>query len=705
MNLDRKIFTTNVGGEELKIEVSKIASQTNAAAIGTYGGTAVLVTAVMDRKDREVDYMPLSVDYEEKFYAGGKILGSRYVRREGRAPESSILSGRLIDRIIRPLFDSRIRRGIQVVSTVLSYDDENDPDFVSVVTASVVLAISNIPWNGPVAGLRIAKLKGDAKIYMNPKNSFIKENHDKLEFDTFVAGPKGRISMVELSGYEAEKKNIVSAYREAIAEFDKIVTFQEGIIGSIGKPKDVFEFRKPAEKLVSAVKEFLGGRIEGAVFSADKSAYRQLGDELAAHLKANEFIAQDVKDAQAIYGEELDKLLHREVLTKERRPDGRKLGEVRELHAEVALLPRTHGSALFIRGQTQALAVTTLASPGSEQVVETIEFSGKKKFMLHYNFPAFSVGETGPFRGPARRDIGHGALAEKAILPLVPKSDVFPYTVRVVSEILSSNGSSSMATVCATSLSLMDAGVPLKSPAAGIAMGLIVDEETLMSDSPTYKVLTDIQGLEDHYGDMDFKVAGTKDGVTAIQMDVKLYGVTVEILEAAFADAEKARLHILDFTNKTLSAPRPELSRYAPRILTIAIDPTRIGEVIGTGGKIINGIIEMTGATSIDIEEDGRVFVTAMKVEQAEAAVAQINAILKEYQIGEIIEGKVVKLLDFGAIVEFGGHDGMIHVSELREGFVKKVDDVVKLGDVVKAKIVKIDNGKIGLSLKQLPKA
>ena len=704
MNLERKIFKTNVGGEELSIEVSKIAGQANAAVFGTYGGTTVLVTVVMEREDRDVDYLPLTVDYEEKFYAAGKILGSRFARREGKAPESSILSGRLIDRAIRPLFDKRIRRNIQVVATVLSYDEENDPDFVSLVSASTALGISNVPWNGPIAGLRVFRTKDNPQTVINPKNSFIKTNAASIEFDSFVAGPKGRINMIELGGYEAKKENVISAYREAVAEFEKIIIFQEGIIESIGKTKEVMEFKGPGEKLIGAVNAYVSGRVEKAVFGVEKAAIYRLGDELVEHLKTEGFEEDDLVAARAVYEEELDKLVHREILKNNRRPDGRKLDEVRELHSEVGILPRTHGSALFIRGTTQALAVTTLAAPGSEQTIETIEFSGKKRFMLHYNFPPYSVGEPGRMGAPGRRDIGHGALAEKAILPLIPKTGEFPYTVRVVSEILSSNGSSSMATVCATSLSLMDAGVPIKSPAAGIAMGLIVEEETLMSKNPTYKILTDIQGPEDHYGDMDFKVAGTKDGVNAIQMDVKLYGVTVEMLEMGLKDAEKARLKILDFTNGVLSAPRADISKYAPRIFTIKIDPERIGEVIGSGGKVINGIIAKTGAISIDIEEDGKVYVAGPNTEIAQKAVDEINAVLKEYAVGEIIEGKVVKILEFGAIVEFGGRDGMIHVSELKDGFVKKVDEVVKVGDFVRAKIIKAENGKIGLSLKQIAK-
>lgn len=702
IDLNRKKFTTKVGGEDLIIEVSNIASQANGSVIATYGGTTVLATAVMSKKDKDVDYMPLAVDYEEKFYAAGKIIGSRFVRREGRPSESAILSGRLIDRTIRPLFDSRIRKEMQVVATVLSYDEEHDPDFVALMAVSSALAISDLPWNGPVAGLRIAKMRNSDEIVINPKNSVIKAPEADVEFDAFISGLKGRINMVELGGSEAKKENVLKAYKKAIEEFENLIDFQNKIVKEVGKTKVTIEFKTPSEELKKAVEEFIADKLESAVFNPEKGAIYALHDALRLHLAELEFDSKSIMHAGSLYDEAVDRLLHKEVLEKGRRPDGRRIDQVRDLHSEVGVLPRTHGSAIFVRGNTQALAVTTLASPGSEQIIETMEQNTKKRFMLHYNFPPYSVGEARSFRGPGRRDIGHGALAEKAILPLLPKSDVFPYTVRVVSEILSSNGSSSMATVSATSLSLMDAGVPLKSPAAGIAMGVIIDESTFKSDKMVYKVLTDIQGAEDHHGDMDFKVAGTKDGINAIQMDVKVSGVNLDILSDAMDAAEKARLHILESTNKVLGAPRTELSKYAPRVLIFNIEPSRIGELIGPGGKVINGIIQKTGATAIDIEEDGKVFITASKVEVAEAALAEIKAIFKEFKVGEIVEGPVVRILEFGAIVDLGaGKDGMVHVSELKDGFVKNVNDVVKVGDVLKVKIIKIDGGKIGLSLKQ----
>ncbi|MBI2013424.1 MAG: polyribonucleotide nucleotidyltransferase [Candidatus Colwellbacteria bacterium] len=698
MDLNRKVYKTTIAGEEVKLEVSNLAGQANAAVLGTYGQTAVLVTAVMDKHDRDgIDFMPLSVDFEEKFYAAGKILGSRFVRREGKPSDAAILSGRLIDRTIRPLFDDRIRRSIQIVVTVLSYDGENDPDFIALLSTSAALTLSDIPWNGPVAGVRVAKTRTGEPV-INPKNSYITENSDKLEFDSFVSGPKKRINMIELAGDNAEDVNVLKAYEAALKECEKLIEFQQKFAKD-GKTKAELGKQEFDAALIAEVDKFLKDKLDKAFFNKEKAAIYRLKDDLIAYIKE---LKLDVTQAGHIYESKLNDVLHSGVLDNNKRPDGRALDEVRDLHSEVGLLPRTHGSALFIRGNTQALAVTTIGPPGAEQIIETMEEQRKRKFLLHYNFPKYSVGETGSFRGPGRRDIGHGALAEKAILPVLPDKDAFPYTIRVVSEILSSNGSSSMATTCATSLSLMDAGVPIKNAVAGIAIGLVVDEKTLSTDKPRYKILTDIQGPEDHYGDMDFKVAGTKDGINAVQMDVKFGGLTLQIIKDALASAEAARTKILGVMNKCISKPRAELSPYAPRVLRLKIDPARIGEVIGSGGKIINGIIESTGATAIDIEDDGTVFVSGDSVEAAERAVAEIESILKELEVGEIITGKVIKILEFGAIVDLGGgKDGMIHVSELKDGFVKSVHDVVKVGDEVTAKVVRVENGKVGLSLKQ----
>ncbi len=692
-DLSRKKYTLEVAGREMSLEVSKIGEQANAAVIGTYGDTQVLVTVVMGKEDKEIDFMPLTVDYEEKFYAAGKIMGGKMMRREGKAPDGAVLSGRLVDRTIRPLFDHRIRRDIHVVVTTLSYDEENGLDLISLITASAAIAISDIPWNGPVAGVKVAKIGNE--FVVNP--SVIQLNGESIEFETFIAGVNGRVNMIELDGDDAKEKDIVNAFKIASGEIEKIVEWQKKIIKEIGKPKTDIALFKPDEALEKAVKEFLNGKLETALYVEEKIERQDNIENLRADMLTHLVSIELDKPIHAnyIFDNEIDEVVHKNVIESDKRPDGRALDEIRDLYAEVGTLRRAHGSALFTRGNTQALVVTTLGAPGDAQRIETVENRGEKRFMLHYNFPRYSVGETGSFRGPGRRDIGHGALAEKTIKPLIPKKEDFPYTIRVVSEILSSNGSSSMATVCGASLSLMDAGVPIKKPAAGIAMGL-------MTHGEKFKVLTDIQGPEDHYGDMDLKVAGTKDGVNAIQMDVKIEGVTFEILEKALEQAKKARLEILGFVDKVLDKPREELSQFAPRILTTSIDPSRIGEVIGPGGKVINGIRMKTGVASIDIDDDGKIFISGDMV-SAEAALKEINLIVKGFEVGDIVEGPIVRILDFGAIVDLGGgKDGMIHVSELKDGFVKNVQDVVKIGDEVTAKVIKSEAGKIGLSLRQV---
>lgn len=698
MSIQKQQFSTEVGGKTLVLEFSPLADQTNGAVLVKYGETAVLVSIVMSEEESSVDYMPLKVDYEERFYAAGKIIGSRFIRREGRPSEEAILSGRLVDRVIRPLFDSRIRREIQVVVTVLSYDEENDPDFLGLIGSSIALGISDVPWNGPAAGVRVAKIKDDFKI--NPDNSLMQQ--EGLAFETFVAGVENKINMIELGGNEALEEEIIKAFEIAQKEINKLVNFQKEIIEKIGRSKAsvaLFEFD---EKLKSAVSEFLTNRLEKAIYNnQNKDDYHsklsKLKEELFSQLR-EKFEDPDLKSADLLFEKEIDKIVHKNILEKELRPDGRRLDEIRELKGEVGIFSRTHGSAIFFRGGTHALAITTLAPPGAEQIIETMEVSTKRRFMLHYNFPPYSVGEIGSFRGPGRREIGHGALAEKAIRPLIPSIEKFPYTIRVVSEILASNGSSSMATVCASSLSLMDAGVPIKKAAAGIAMGL------MLGSDGNYKILTDIQGPEDHHGDMDFKVAGTNSGVNAIQMDVKVEGITLEIIEKALAQARQARLQILKFMDGILAKPRPNLSPYVPIILSCEVNPERIGDIIGSGGKTIKNLIKKFELVDISIEENGRIFVSAHKKENAAAALEEIKFLTREFRVGEIVEGEVVKILDFGAIVDLGGgQSGMIHISELKNGFVKNIEDVVKKGDVVRAKIIKIDEeGHIGLSLKQL---
>ncbi len=699
--LQKKQFSIEVAGKTLTIETSALAEQANAAVIAKYGETVVLATAVMTHKEANTDYLPLKVDYEEKFYAAGKIIGSRYVRREGRSSEEAILAGRLVDRTIRPLFNDRIRHEIQVVVTVLQIDEENDPEFVGLLGASTALLISDIPWKGPVAGVRVAQVGSEFRI--NPDNSYIAANPPA--FDAFVSGSKDRINMLELGGLDAEEKDIVHGFELAQKEINALAEFQEKIRKEIGKEKAAVATAEPDEALKAAVAEFLKDKLDAAFFrplkAEQSSAIGALKTELFLHLREtreDKGTAVDWKAADFLYEDAINNIVHREILANERRSDGRKLDELRALDGEVKLFSRTHGSALFVRGNTQALAVTTLAAPGAEQLIETMETNGKRRFMLHYNFPPFSVGEVGTFRGPGRREIGHGNLARKSLERLIPTKEEFPYTIRVVSEIMSSNGSSSMATVCASALSLMDAGVPLKKPAAGIAMGL------MMKDVNEYKVLTDIQGPEDHHGDMDCKVAGTADGVTGMQMDVKVDGLTIEILEKTMAQARKARLEILEVINRVLPKHREELSPFVPKIRTLIIPTDKIGAVIGPGGKVINGLIEKYGLAGIDIDEDGGVFISGMDLEKVDAAVAEIKGITREFKVGEVVEGSIIKIIEVGAIVDLGGgKDGMIHISELKNGFVKTVDEVVKVGDFVRAKIIRVsDDGRIGLSLKQM---
>jgi len=702
--LERKQFSIDVGGRALILEISSMAEQTNAAVLAHYGETSVLVTVVMGDKDTSLDYLPLKVDYEEKFYAAGKIIGSRFIRRETRPSEDAVLTGRLVDRSIRPLFDKHIRREIQVVVTVLEYDEENDPDFLGLIATSTALGISDVPWNGPVAGVRVSRI--GKEILINPLNSEMRK--EGFSYETFVAGTKGLINMIELSGEEPTENEVLEGFAAAQKEIDRLIDFQNKIISEVGKNKADVALAEIDPLIRRAVEEFLAPRLFEAVYQKEKKLYVEkigtLKEELAAFVKES-FGDSASSQAQVVFDEAIDKLVHQKIIYEEKRPDGRGLNDIRELNAEVGLFGRTHGSAIFMRGNTQALAITTLASPGQAQLVETMELTAKRRFLLHYNFPPYSVHEIGSFRGPGRREIGHGALAEKALRAMMPSEEEFPYTIRVVSEILSSNGSSSMATVCAASLSLMDAGVPIKKPVAGIAMGLMLDEQSIASNSkPAYKILTDIQGPEDHHGDMDLKVAGTEEGVTAIQMDVKVAGLNISILKEALYEAREARLKILKFMKSVLPTPRPELSPRAPKIATLAIPQDKIGIVIGPGGKMINSLIKKYELESIDIEEDGRVYIAAKTMEVALRAADEIKGIVRTYKVGDTVEGNITKLLDFGAIVDLGGgRDGMIHVSELKDGYVKNPSDVLRVGDFVRAKVIRVDeDGRIGLSLKQL---
>ena len=692
-------FKLNIGNRDLTVEVHNLAEQASGSCLVRYGDTVVLATAVMSDQEREgIDFFPLTVEYEERFYAAGKILGSRFMRREGRPSDEAILSARAIDRTIRPRFPKGFRKEVQVVITCLSWDASNDPDIIGYLGASLALSISNIPWSGPIASLRIGRIEN--QFVLNP----VYEEREKGDLDLVLAAinqnGKLLINMIEMEGEEIDEKVILEAYSFAKPHLEKLIDFQKEIAKKIGKEKAAIEESAKDLELEREIKEFLKDKLDKALYQKNKSSRQdstaELKKELAYFIEGKYPAMGRTKQAKDFFDEEINKLLHENVLKHDKRPDARKLDEIRNLQIEAGLLPRTHGSGLFIRGQTKALSILTLGTPSDVRLLEGMEIRGKKRFMHHYNFPPYCSGEVKPMRGPGRREIGHGMLAEKALVPLVPSFEDFPYTMRIVTEILSSNGSTSMASVSAAVLALMDAGVPIKAPAAGIAIGLMADE------NGNYKILTDIQGPEDHYGDMDFKAAGTKKGITAIQMDVKFDGITEEIFKEALNSAKKARIHILDKIAEVLDKPRKELSRWAPRIYTLQIKPEKIREVIGPGGKVIHEIIEKC-EVSIDIEDSGRVFVTAEKEEAAQKAIAWIKNITREVKVGEIFQGKVKRILNFGAFVEIlPGQEGLVHISQLSHKRVEKVEDVVKVGDVVPVKVIKIDQqGRIDLSIKE----
>lgn len=694
--ISEKIFETAIANRPLKIKFSSLGEQANSAVLVQYGETTVFVTATMGKTEKpELGFFPLTVEYEERFYAAGKIIGSRFIRRESRPSEAAILAARLIDRSIRPLFHPHLRREVQVVTTVLSIDNENDPDFPALIGASLALGVSDIPWDGPIGGVRIGKI--DNTFIINPSY----QEREKSEFDLFVSGQDEKISMLEIGAKETSEKELLQAIKIAQEEIKKLTRFQKEIIKEVGQPKIKITPIEDSQELSEKIKNFLKDRLEEAVYTSEKSTRLSkitlLKEELLKWLAEQGIEENKLNLAVSLFEEEINELVHKNILEKEKRPDGRKLDEIRPITCQIGFLPRVHGSGLFIRGSTQALSIVTLAAPSRELTIETIEISGSKRFLHHYNFPPYSVGEIGSYRGPGRREIGHGALAEKALLPVIPEKENFPYTIRVVSEILSSNGSSSMASVCGSSLALMDAGVPIKRAVAGIALGL------MMKDEKNYKILVDIQGPEDHHGDMDFKIAGTKNGITAVQMDVKVEGLTLEILEKVFETGRRAYSQILEKMNQVISQPRPQISPYAPKIYYLKIDPTKIGEVIGAGGRTINEIINQTGV-EIDIEEDGTIYVSGSTEETVKQATALIKSITHEYKVGEIVEGKVSKILDFGALIDLGfGKQALLHISELAPYRVKKVEDVIKLGEVLKLKIIRVEeDGKIYLSLKSL---
>jgi polyribonucleotide nucleotidyltransferase len=684
------IVTKNVevAGRRLSIETGRVAEQANGAVILRQGDSVVLSTAVMSKEPRVgVDFFPLTCDYEEKLYAVGKIPGA-FMRREGRPSETAILASRLTDRPLRPLFPDGFRLDIQVVSTVLSADQENDPTILSINGASTALVISDIPWAGPVGAVKIGYL--DGALVVNPPMSRMGDS----DLDLTVAGTADAILMVEAGAKGVTEQTVVEALQMAHDVIKQLCAAQEELRRQIGKPK--YEYTPPSypEKIVEVVSEYLALRLDKAAFNPDK-AVREAGiDELRKKTIAElgERFPEHVDILGKLFDKQLKDRVRERIVDEGVRMDGRGLKDVREITVEVGVLPRTHGSGLFTRGQTQALTIATLGSMSDKQKLDGLGVEEFKRYMHHYNFPPFSVGEARPLRGPGRREIGHGALAERALLAVIPSVDEWPYTMRLVSEILSSNGSTSMASVCGSTLSLMDAGVPIKAPVAGIAMGLVTREGK-------FAVLTDIQGVEDNLGDMDFKVAGTKDGITALQMDIKIKGLPHEILAQALEQAREARLFVLDKMLAVLPRPRAELSPYAPRITTIHINPDKIRDIIGPGGKMIRKITEETGA-QIDVEDDGRVFIAAVDQEGGQRAIDWIKGLTDEVEVGRIYKGKVVRIMPFGAFVEvIPNQDGLVHISKLTDHRVERVEEVCNVGDEIVVKAVEVDSqGRLNLS-------
>ena len=685
-------FEMQLGGRSFVIENGKMAKQANGAVLVRYGETVVLVTATASDSPREgVDFFPLTVDYEEKLYSVGKIPGG-FIKREGRPGESAILCSRLIDRPIRPLFAEGFRNDVQIVATVLSVEQDNPPEIAAMIGASCALCVSDIPFNGPIAGVRVGRVDGEFVI--NPTV----EQREKSDLNLTIAGSHDAVMMVEAGANELPEEVILEAILFGHTAIREIVEFEQKIVAACGKPKREVALFQVSEELEQKIRAFATEKLDQAVRNPDKLQR----DENISAVKADtmEQFIEDYPDAT----KEIPYVLHkvekeivRRMITHEKiRPDGREVEEVRPVSCEVGLLPRTHGSGLFTRGQTQILTITTLGTLGDEQIIDGLGTDQSKHYIHQYNFPGYSVGEARPVRGPGRREIGHGALAERALVPVIPSTEDFPYTIRLVSEVLESNGSSSMGSVCGSTLSLMNAGVPIKRPVSGVAMGLVKDGEN-------YTILTDIQGMEDALGDMDFKVAGTTEGVTAIQMDIKIAGITREILASALSQAKRGRAFILGKMLEVIDKPSEELSPYAPRMTTMHIKVDKIRDVIGPGGKTIKKIIDETGV-QIDIQEDGTIFIASMDVDSSKKAVSIIEDIVREVEVGQVYKGRVTRLMNFGAFVEvLPGKEGLCHISQLAKQRVEKVEDVVKVGDELEVKVVEIDKqGRVNLSHKVL---
>lgn len=691
MGQEKHVFTIDWAGRTLTVETGQLAKQANGAVMIRYGDTAVLSTATASKEPKPLDFFPLTVNYEERLYAVGKIPGG-FIKREGRPSEKAVLASRLIDRPIRPLFADGFRNEVQVISIVMSVDQNCSSEMAAMFGSSLALSVSDIPFEGPIAGVTVGRI--DDQFIINPTVDQL----EKSDINLVVAGTKDAINMVEAGADEVPEEIMLEAIMFGHEEIKRLIAFQEEIVAAVGKEKSeikLFEIDEELnEKVKALAEEDLLKAIQVHEKHAREDAINEVKNAVVAKFEDEEHDEDTIKQVKQI----LSKLVKNEVrrlITEEKvRPDGRGVDQIRPLSSEVGLLPRTHGSGLFTRGQTQALSVCTLGALGDVQILDGLGVEESKRFMHHYNFPQFSVGETGPMRGPGRREIGHGALGERALEPVIPSEKDFPYTVRLVSEVLESNGSTSQASICASTLAMMDAGVPIKAPVAGIAMGLVKSGEH-------YTVLTDIQGMEDALGDMDFKVAGTEKGVTALQMDIKIEGLSREILEEALQQAKKGRMEILNSMLATLSESRKELSRYAPKILTMTINPDKIRDVIGPSGKQINKIIEETGV-KIDIEQDGTIFISSTDESGNQKAKKIIEDLVREVEVGQLYLGKVKRIEKFGAFVEiFSGKDGLVHISELALERVGRVEDVVKIGDEILVKVTEIDKqGRVNLSRK-----
>ncbi|MBF7095709.1 polyribonucleotide nucleotidyltransferase [Alkalibacter mobilis] len=691
-----KTFKMELGGRDLIAEIGEMAELANGSVFLRYGQTNMLVTACASKSPREgIDFFPLSCDYEEKRYAVGKIPGG-FIKREGRPSERAILTCRLMDRPLRPLFPKGFRNDVQVVATAMSISQDNAPEVVAMIGSSIALSISDIPFQGPTGSVIIGLIDGEYIVNPSAAQQEISDMH------LVVSGTKDAIMMVEAGSNEVSEDVMLKAILFAHEEIKKIVAFVEMIAAELPKEKMNFTPFKPVEEINQEIREFATAKYFEAIQTEDKNLRTEKIEEVNALVEDTfaEKYPENIKDIKEVCYSLLKEQVRLMIVEQGIRPDNRKTDEIRPISSKIGLLDRVHGSGMFTRGQTQVVSALTLGAMGDVQIIDGFtDEEESKRYMHHYNFPPFSVGEARPMRGPGRREIGHGALAERALLPVIPSEEAFPYAIRVVSEVISSNGSTSQASVCGSSLALMDAGVPIKAPVAGIAMGLIKEGEKVA-------VLSDIQGMEDFLGDMDFKVAGTKEGITAIQMDIKIDGIDENILTDALEKARVGRLFILDKMNEVISEPKSEMSPYAPRIISMSIHPDKIREVIGAGGKVINKIIDETGV-KIDINDEGKVFIASTDLESAEKAKKIIEGIVKEVEVGEIITGKVTRIMNFGAFVEIGGgKEGMVHISKLAHERVNKVEDVVNVGDEITVKVVEIDKqGRINLSRKAtLPK-